>query len=373
MVKLFDPDASSFNFILEQMGKDLTLNDTIPIRAILSSIPVNANNHDDKYISTLSPITQGDMVDYLLSKWLVVSQVNGQRIIKYKGIIRKCDYEVNFNFDGTIKVVPVIFESKTFDVSSGQYILLPDGKILVTMQENPDTLAIVINQRFIKMGSPWKISGIDRTVKGLITLSCDLDAWSPDDDRINEIANKVTYSVAFTDTTPIEVNIGDTYQTNISMTKNNVSVTFPVTYTSSNGNVSVDANGMLTANTEGQSTVTVTKSDNPSVTATIDVTAKVNHIPVVADLISPSDVVTLLQTSSQDYTVFQYVDSVPNADTFTITASGPTTTYYTLTVTDGNHFTVLNKQMTSTKLLITCTNNRDASVITLSITLKGLW
>ncbi|AFM41008.1 hypothetical protein Desaci_2033 [Desulfosporosinus acidiphilus SJ4] len=372
MVKLFDPDASSFNYMLEQMGKDLTLNDTTQIRAILSSIPVNANNHDDKYISTLSPLKQGDKVDYLLSKWLVVSQVNGQRIVKYKAIMRKCNYNVNFNFDGYVKNFPTFIEGKIFDVQSGQYIMLPVGKILVTLQENPDTLAIVINQRFISMNSPWKITGIDRTVKGLITLSCDLDLWGANDDKINEIADVVTYTVAFTDVSPVSVDIGSTYQTNISMAKDGASVTFPVTYSSDNGNVSVDANGLLTAYTEGTSIITVTKSDNPYVSATLEVTAKVNHVPVVVDQILPN-VTSLLQTTSQDYTVYQYVDSVANSDTFTITASGPTTTYYTLTVSDGNHFTVYNKQYIATKLVITCTNNRDASQVQISIDLRGLW
>lgn len=373
MVKLFDPDVSSFNYMLEQMGKDLILNNTTPIRAILSSIPVNANNHDDKYISTKDPIKQGDLVDYLLSKWIIVSQINGQRIIKYKGVMRKANYNVNFNFDGLVKNFPTIIEGKVFDVQSGQYISLPTGKILVTLQENSDTLQISLNKRFIKIGSPWKVTGIDRTRQGLLTLSCDLDLIGAKDDMVNEIADVVVYTVVFSDISPVEVNIGETYQTTIIMQKDGTSVTFPVSYSSNNSNVSVDANGLLTANLEGSSIITVTKTDNPSVSAILEVTAKVNHIPVVENRIEPQTT-SILQDDTVNYSVFQYVDSVANTDTFAITPSAiPTTTYYTLTITDGNHFSVNNKKMTTTPLVITCTNNRDASITNISITLKGLW
>ena len=94
--------------------------------------------------------------------------------------------------------------------------------------------------------------------------------------------------------------------------------------------------------------------------------------PTIGNYILP-DVTSILQGDTQQYSVFHYVNSVPDSTTFTITASGVSSNYYTLTVVDGNHFNVTNLQMSTTKLIVTCTNNTDQSTIQISITLKGLW
>jgi len=364
------------DFLLYEKGETFLLNN-VTQRSLFVEATDKISFYDDIILTSKISFETGSVVNYQNFNWLIISQVQNNEDIDtsiYRARIRKCNYNVNFNFDGLIKVIPTIIEGKTFDIATGQYIILPASKILVTMQENPDTLAIAINQRFIKMGSPWKITGIDRTVKGLITLSADLDLWSAADDRILEIANKITYTVAFTDVPPVSVNIGATYQTNIAMVKDGVSITFPVTYTSSNANMSVSSTGLLTANVAGTSIITVTKADNPTVFTTLNVEAKVNSIPVVVNSILPQTL-SMLQNETVAYTVYQYVDSVANTDLFTIVGSGPSpaSTYYTLTVTDGNHFTVKNLYYTATKLLITCTNNREGSVVTILITLKGLY
>lgn len=365
----------NMDFLLYEKGESFLLNG-VSQRGLFIEVKDKISFYDDIILTSKIPFETGDSISYQDSNWLVISQVQNNHdadVSIYRSRIRKCNYDVNFNFDGLVKTFPTIIEGKVFDVQSGQYIMLPTGKILVTIQENPDTLAMIINQRFIKMGSAWKVIGIDRSKRGLIILSADLDPFAADDDKIKEIANVVLYTVAFSDTAPIEVNIGSTYQTTIIMQKDGTSVTFPSTYSSSAANImSVDANGLLIANMEGSAVITVAKSDNPSVSATINVTAKINHVPVVANTISPQTT-SMLQTETVNYSVYQYVDSVANSDTFTITASGPTTTYYILTIVDGNHFNIYNKQYTTTKLVVTCTNNRDASSTSISITLKGLW
>lgn len=95
--------------------------------------------------------------------------------------------------------------------------------------------------------------------------------------------------------------------------------------------------------------------------------------PVTGNYISPSDVTSILQGTTQQYSVFHYVDSVSDTNTFAISSSGALNSFYTLNIVDGNHFEVTSLGYTSTKLLITCTNNTDQSTIQINITLKGLW
>ena len=94
--------------------------------------------------------------------------------------------------------------------------------------------------------------------------------------------------------------------------------------------------------------------------------------PTTGDFILPS-VTSIIQNTTQTYSVFHYVNSVVDTNTFTITASGALSSYYTLTVVDGNHFNITSLGYTSTPLLITCKNNVDQSIIQISIALKGLW
>ena len=75
---------------------------------------------------------------------------------------------------------------------------LPTGKIIVLLQDNAESRMINIDNRFIKMNKAFKVVGDDRTDKGLIKLYCDLDMFSVDDDKINEVANYQTYKHTFT-------------------------------------------------------------------------------------------------------------------------------------------------------------------------------
>jgi len=378
MVKLFDPDVSSFNFMLEQVGKDLTLNDTIPIRAILSSIPVNANNHDDKYISTLYPIKQGDMVDYLLSKWLVVSQVNGQRIVKYKGIMRKSNYSIKFNFLGNVKSFPAIISTKTLDIETGQYISLPVGKIIVEMQNNLDTRDIVLQQRFLIMNQPWKIVGIDKSVEGLIVLNCDYDSFIASDDKVNEIPNRWDYETTHNYVLTIvngdnsAVNINDILTVTATVTDNGVEMTNPdITYLSSDSNiVSVDNSGQAMGINLGTATITARMTNNPDVKDTIEVTvqeAPTSHNYSIA--ITGSATIKLNQTLSYTATFYDNgVEATDQSGIWSIASPNPdgtTNVYATILSQTGNSVSIKGTSTSSyvnKYLSLVCTLNSDNSI-----------
>lgn len=391
MVKLFNPDVLSFNYMLEQVGKDLTLNGNTPIRAILSSIPVNANNHDDKYISTLSPIKQGDIVDYLLSKWLIVSQVNGQRIVKYKGIMRKCNYSIKFNFEGNVKSFPAIIETKTLDISTGQYISLPVGKVLVSLSDTVDTRDIILAQRFIIMGSAWKVVGIDKSQEGLLVLNCDLDLFNSYDDQVNEIADRWTYEITHTYVLTIVngetagVNLSDIYTITATVTDNGVTMTNPdITYLSDNNEVvSIDNLGKVMGIGLGQANITARMTNNPSVLDTIAITvseAPVGHVYTIAITTGPTTI-KLGQTGNFVCTVYDngivvtdqpatWSIQMPNPD-------GTSIAYATITSQTGTSAAV-KASSSSTYLqkyfMLVCTLNSDTAISTnRQIQLKSLF
>jgi hypothetical protein len=84
-------------------------------------------------------------------------------------------------------------------------------------------------------------------------------------------------------------------------------------------------------------------------------------------------VVKILQSASQAYTIYKYVNGVANSNTFTITGSQAPSANYTLTIVDGNHFTITNIAQTPITLIIRCVNNVTAEETELEIVLGGVW
>lgn len=73
------------------------------------------------------------------------------------------------------------------------------------------------------------------------------------------------------------------------------------------------------------------------------------------------------------YSVYNYVNGVPNQDTFAITASGVDNSIYTLTVADGNHFSITSMGHSALPLTVNCKNNTDDKTLQMQIVLGGAW
>ncbi|MDD2192636.1 MAG: Ig-like domain-containing protein [Bacteroidales bacterium] len=380
-MNIFDLDSSDFNYMLAQVGKDLLLNGSTTIRALLSSTPVNADNHDDKYISTLSPIKQGDLVDYINSKWLVVSQVNGQRISNYKGIMRKSNYSIKFNFTGNIKSFPAIISTKTLDIETGTYISMPVGKIIVQLQNNTDSRDIILGQRFLIMGSAWEVSGIDKSVEGTIILNSDLDTILGADDAVNEIANRWTYETTHTYVLTIvngetaSINMSDIYTVTANVTDNGTTMTNPdITFLSSDSNIaSVDNLGQVMGISLGNATITAKMTNNLTILDTIAITvqeAPVEHVYTIAITTGPATI-KINQTGNFVCTVYDNgVEVTDQPATWSIhypNPDGTSTAYASVTSQTGNSAAVKaanNSAYVNKYFLVECTLNSDTSINT---------
>jgi len=86
------------------------------------------------------------------------------------------------------------------------------------------------------------------------------------------------------------------------------------------------------------------------------------------------EIVKILQSETQLFTVYKYINGVPNTNTFAVSASGPVAgTNYTLTIVDGNNFSIANILKSNLPLVITCTNNITSEVVNMNIMLGGKW
>lgn len=243
------------------------------------------DSNDHKYLFTnINTLKQGDEIEALGQYWLNISHIVNYNGVYEKGLIRESKYSIKFAFpDGEVKQFTSVIDTKALDIKTNQYIALPDGKILVTMQENQDSNNIVLDQRFIIMGSAWKVVGIDKSKIGLIILTCQSDAFNEFDDRENEIADAKkyihTYTIDITNGESADMDYRETtLQLTVSCTDNAVIVENPVvTYVSNNEYVAtIDSSGLITCHGTGQAVITATYRN-------VSDTFVVNGIEVIAD------------------------------------------------------------------------------------------
>lgn len=362
---LFQP-ILDFQDILDSIGKTVTVND-VPIQAVITNANTAKNPYDEKYISTTAEIKRGDLVNYNNSNWLVINQISDMRYgTKYKGLMRKCEHNINFNFEGNVLTFPVLIDSKLLTTSADKYFLLPDGTILVTLQENEQTNNIAIDQRFIKLGFAWKVTGIDKTQKGLIVLTCEQDQFNANDDIENEIADRWLYEVqhnyvlTITNGENIAINQNDTYQLIFELTDNGAVVENPeLVFTSSDANVcSVDSNGLVTGVGIGTVIITASLVSDESINDSIEITVSEVVQNIYSITIEGSSELSTYATET--YTAKFYNNGVEVFDqTGTWNLNNG---YATITSQNGTSCTIETGNTSGVSFVLTCTLDSDDTI-----------
>jgi len=311
-------------------GDDIYLNnDTMPKKALINNLPVN-RQADIRTIATKEEIKRGDLINWDGGNWLIISEIGHKRYTYYKGIIQRCNYNIKFNFEGTIKQFPAIVDSRVFDVETNQYLSIPAGKIVVTMQSNVDSENINIGQRFIKMKQAWKVTGIDRTKNGLLVLWCDLDMIDSSDDLENEIANAgdYVYTLEITNGETANVQETSTLQLNVVVKLNGEVVTDKAIIFSCDNTLiaTVDENGLITGISAGECIITASLQDNPQVYDTIVITVTAEEQHNYAVTISGNTSITKNYTATYTATFTDNGVPITQESFFYITADDSSTT-----------------------------------------------
>lgn len=191
---------NDIEFLIDTMGDTVLINDT-EYKALITHS--NENKHEERYIHTLEQIKQGDLITYDNEKYLVVTESVTKRANKYKALMRHCNYSVEIpgateevmmtDDDGnpiydrygdeifiTVETDPIsiytIVDNKSFAVS-GTQLLVADNQILITVQDNETNRdKLQVNSTFNVMDSEWKVRNVDKTQKGLLVITCEINA-----------------------------------------------------------------------------------------------------------------------------------------------------------------------------------------------------
>lgn len=183
-MNLFDVN-NDVNYLLTTMGKTILINET-NATAIIQNKDTTL---DIIKIITKSLVKMGDIITYNNNYYLVITEVTNKKYdCFYKCEARHMPDIVKFKFDNTVKSIPFFADAKIFDIANNKLFNTENGQMDITMQNNNKTSQIYVQERFIKFGGAWEITGKNCTQKGLICLSCTTSQFVTQDDKINEIA-----------------------------------------------------------------------------------------------------------------------------------------------------------------------------------------
>lgn len=264
-------DTDDYEFIQSQIGTDVYINDSaISTRALVTNTNLE-QNYDDKKISSLSPLNRGDIIVYEDNKYMLISEINGQRYNKFKGIMRKLPHYITVNSACNFIHLDCYITVGDLGVTSGKVITVSDGSITVYTRNNVN---VKVGSRFIIDGQAFKVTGIDTfSQEGIFILSCDKDSIDTvKDDLVNGIAGG---NVCTVDINNLDSNIfvDTTLQLVYSSTEGAT-----VTFTSSDSAIAtVNDIGLVTGITEGVVTITIKNATNDKIKDSITVT--VENVP----------------------------------------------------------------------------------------------
>lgn len=370
------------DFFLDEKGESIMINGIEQIGLISDSVD-KIDYYDDKMIRTATDIKTGNLINYQDTNYLIVSQIDENKN-SYCGKMRRCNYQLAFNFNGNVKWFDAIVEGGGFSVDTDQYMSLPEGLIYVYLQENADSRDIALDRRFYCARQPFKVVGIDHSSKGIVKLFCERDIRNDSDDVENNIADRWKYETTHTYTVTIDngnsafVLINDVLQLNCTATDNGQNVENPaITYISSNpAIVSVDNSGKVMGINGGQATITARLTYNETVVDTIAITTVEEVVHNYSLTIEGETSITINQSKS--YVARFYDNGIEVFDqtgTWSMRSQdGTTNTYAAITATTGNSVTVKADRFSNKYIILTCTLVSDPTIkAEKTIQIKGLW
>lgn len=363
-----------FHFILNEFGKDVTINGSSE-RAFFQDVDRKSSQYfNDKLINTHYLIHSGDLVEYQGKKWLAIKQADYNKNYSTSRI-REAIWQVKFVLGQELYVFDAFFEINSMNIQYGGAVAIAAGSIVCCVKLDQYSKQIEINNRFIKFDAAWKVTGVDKSNSGLVYIYADRDLISENDDLKKEIAdaNLINRWTIELEVKTTQINIGVPTEFKVIVKKNDeIDMSKSVLYSIDNKEIAtVDISGVVTGIAVGCFNLTVTLEDKPDIYITEEIEC-IEQI-VITYAILPN-VNSILQEDTISFTIYRYKNGIADSSTFTITGNDAPTANYTLTIVDGNHFSLTNNKFTrDPNLRIRCVNNDDGHVEELSIKLSGLY
>lgn len=264
-----------YRALIKRNGKIIRVNDTYNIKCVLQELSDGVKGIDTKTLISIDVLLQGDIVTYESINYMVVTKNQSTNGVYGVYTLRNCPYVAKFDIDG-LNSYPMFCTAQKFDLSSpstGGVGVVPVNTIMVTIPNTVKSNTIPIGKYLVKFNSFWLISGIDKTVEGLITFTCDYSLTFGEGylDLINEVVWVSTNYGVSVNPTIADITLGNTLQLIATTISNGTPIeeilTNPLQYESSNTSiVTVSSTGLVTSVSKGTAIVTVWINDESNYT-----------------------------------------------------------------------------------------------------------
>lgn len=368
-MNLFDVNGD-ITYLLQTLGKTISINGTDAL-AIVQII--TKSSLDFLKIITKSSIKRGDIITYNNNSYLVTTEVTNKKYdCIYKCEARHMPDTIKFKFGDNVKVFPCFCDAKVFDITTGKYFNTESGQMDITMQSNGDTSQIAIQQRFIKFGDVWEITGKNATEHGLLCLSCKVSTFNSNDDIVNEIAANANNYVLSVSPTSASIEVGKTAQINASVTNNGTVVNSPsFTYSSSDTSIAtVNSTGLVTGIKAGSATIAVSfnGADSKTLTKTIATTVSVPQPTKLNLAVKGSTTLTINSTNT--YNLVNKDTNLAPVGNFTWSLThNPTYA----SITSQTNTSCVIKGLTAGIITITVTDGVNSASLSVTVSSGGGW
>ena len=304
---MLNPLEYQFTNTLRNYGYDVIVNGLDQVRILLKEYEEGTSITEYKYMLFRNGlIKQGDIINIFDDNWIVLHEDVTINDVYTKVIIRRLKFNINFNFEGDVKAFPSAIDEGTYRLDEGQLITLPEGRIILTLNEDEQSKRITTGQRFLVMGNAWKVVQKTNAEHGIYKIYADIDIFNENDDRENEIADRWQYetkdnfTIAINNVVEGALPLDSTLQLDVTVTNNGEIVTVPLTYTSSNTSVlTVDNSGLVTCIGVGTANIRVAVTKDLSIFDTITLSVE----EVIADNFTIEIIGdgTIQMSTSKDY------------------------------------------------------------------------
>ncbi|APH21251.1 TPA: Ig-like domain-containing protein [Clostridium botulinum] len=175
---------------LKRSGKKCIINNNICSSCFFKEIK------DKEYIDTKHMfidkdvnLSQGDIIDCLNQKWIVIQQQENYNNVYSIYTVRRINNKLNFKFGDGVYSINCIVEDSIQTITGD--IPLADGKIQVIAQANNITQYLDEGIKFILYGRAYQIEGYTQTEKNIIKFYCKKGQIK---DNLDDLENEIAYN-----------------------------------------------------------------------------------------------------------------------------------------------------------------------------------
>ena len=266
--------------------------------ADITSSSATASKRTDDYKQVLLPelgieyFPIGAKIKAMGNIWLCVNPSNISSV-KTKAVVARCNASYNsYDYYGNIITEPIVVEQNVIvgnDNINAKNIVLMNGNLNVTCQLNKNTAKLQENSRIILGKKPYHITGLtdfiqeftgDRDSCHLLNFTIRVEEPTESDDITeNFIANGKEHEFDCILQGVDNIGVGETVEFTPHFIKNDEVIESteenPITWEWGSADseiATVDKNGMVTAVASGHTQITARMVQNPSITATAELT-----------------------------------------------------------------------------------------------------